>query len=107
LILFVLSLFVLAIVWSIDDVSYFAGHYRTDPPNTTNGDKIWQFKSGEGCFVPTNGTISLSMHSDAAIDPINDSIFWVYTPFAFGTSARCQDNDWATGVAAVQFVGGE
>jgi hypothetical protein len=51
-------------------------------------------------------TISLSMHSDAAIDPIDDSIFWVYSPFAFGNSARCQDNDWATGVAAVQFVGG-
>jgi hypothetical protein len=31
--------------------SYFAGHYRTDPPNTTNGNKIWQFKSGEACSL--------------------------------------------------------
>jgi hypothetical protein len=83
---------------------YYAGHYRTDPPNTLQ--TVWKVKDGEGCFLATYGPNSVGTHSDATIDPINDSLFWLHSGYAYGRDANCQNNDWATGVAAVQFVGG-
>jgi hypothetical protein len=83
---------------------YFTGHYRTDPPNTMT--HVVYFNTNGGCFVPANGLNSLSTHSDAVIDPIDSSVFWIYGAYTFGNSATCQDNDWGTNVAAVQFVGG-
>jgi hypothetical protein len=82
---------------------YYTGRYRTDPANTLQ--TVRQVKDGEGCFVATNGPNSVSSHSDAIIDPINDSLFWLHSGYAYGRDANCQNNDWATGVAAVQFVG--
>jgi hypothetical protein len=83
---------------------YYAGRYRTDPPNTLQ--PMGKVKDGEGCFLATYGANSVGTHSDATIDPINDSLFWLHSGYAYGRDANCQHNDWATGVAAVQFVGG-
>jgi hypothetical protein len=82
----------------------YVGRYRTDPPNTLQ--QPWWYKNGEGCFVATRGINSLSSHSDITIDPSNNTLFWLNAAYAYGTSANCQNNDWATYVAAVQFVGG-
>jgi hypothetical protein len=83
---------------------YFTGHHHTDPTNTV--ETIWQVKDGEGCFQATYGPNSLSTHSEATVDPFDDSVFWVHSPYVYGKDASCQNNDWGTGIAAVQFVAG-
>ena len=83
---------------------YLTGRYHTDPPNTVQ--TILQVKAGEGCYQTNDGLNSVSTHSDATVDPIDSTVFWTHTAFAYGKDASCQNNDWATGIAAVQFVGG-
>jgi hypothetical protein len=81
---------------------YFTGRYRTASPNTMQA-FIPQLKSGDGCYVRNTGNNTLSLHGDATIDPIFYGVFWLHSAYAYGSDANCQNNDWATGVGAVEF----
>jgi hypothetical protein len=58
---------------------YYTGHYHTDPPNTNQ--TIWEAKSGEGCYQTNDSQNSFGTHSDAIVDPIDSSVFWIHTAF--------------------------
>jgi hypothetical protein len=81
---------------------YFTGRYHTDPLNTMQA-SISVLKKGEGCYVRSAGNNTVSLHSDATLDPINSGVIWLHGAYAYGSDSNCQNNDWATGVGAVQF----
>ena len=83
-------------------VGIFAtGRYHTAPVNTMQGSI--PVKSGEGCYVRSTGSNTVSMHSDATLDPIYSGVFWIHSAYVYGSDSTCQNNDWATGVAALEF----
>jgi hypothetical protein len=81
---------------------YFTGRYRTASPDTMQ-QSILPLKSGEGCYVRSAGNNTVSLHSDASVDPTYDGVFWLHSGYAYGSDANCQNNDWSTGVGAVEF----
>ena len=81
---------------------YFTGRYHTAPLNTMQA-SISALKSGEGCYVRSAGNNTVSLHSDATLDPIYSGVFWLHSAYVYGSDSNCQNNDWATGVGAVQF----
>jgi hypothetical protein len=81
---------------------YFTGRYHTAPSNTMQA-FIPLLKDGEGCYVRSAGNNTVSLHSDATVDPIYNGVFWLHSGYAYGADANCQNNDWATGVGAVEF----
>jgi len=81
---------------------YFTGRYRTTPLNTLQP-FIPALKTGEGCYVRGAGNNTVSLHSDATLDPIYSGVFWIHSAYVYGSDANCQNNDWATGVGAVEF----
>jgi hypothetical protein len=60
-------------------------------------------KAGDGCYVRSAGDNTVSMHSDATLDPIYSGVFWLHSAFVYGSDSNCQNNDWATRVGAVEF----
>jgi hypothetical protein len=81
---------------------YFTGRYRTASPNTMQH-FILPLKSGGGCYVRRIGNNTVSLHSDATVDPIYYGVFWLHSGYAYGSDKNCRNNDWATGVGAVEF----
>jgi hypothetical protein len=81
---------------------YFTGRYHAAPLNTMQV-AIPALKSGEGCYVRSAGNNTVSMHSDATVDPIYSGVFWIHSAYVYGSDSNCQNNDWATGVGAVEF----
>lgn len=81
---------------------YVTGRYHTAPLNTLQASAP-QLKSGEGCYVRSAGNNTVSMHSDATVDPIYSGVFWIHSAYVYGSDSNCQNNDWATGVGAVEF----
>jgi hypothetical protein len=81
---------------------FFTGRYHTASPNTMQ-DSISTLKSGEGCYVRSAGNNTVSMHSDATMDPLDSDVFWIHSAYVYGSDSNCQNNDWATGVGAVAF----
>jgi hypothetical protein len=81
---------------------YFTGRYHTAPLNTMQA-SIPALKSGEGCYVRSAGNNTVSLHSDATVDPIYSGVFWLHSAYVYGSDSNCQNNDWATGVGAVEF----
>jgi hypothetical protein len=81
---------------------YFIGRYHTAPLNTVQG-SILPLKTGEGCYVRSNGNDTVSLHSAADLDPVYNGVFWLHGAYAYGSDSNCQNNDWATGIAAVEF----
>ena len=81
---------------------YYTGRSHTDAPNTLQDLSL--MKSGEGCYVNNNGQNTVSFNSEVTVDPMDDSLFWLHSGFVYGGDANCQNNDWATDVAAVQFA---
>jgi hypothetical protein len=83
-------------------VGIFAtGRYRTAPVNTMQGSIL--IGRGQGCYVRSAGSNTVSMHSDATLDPIYSGVFWLHSAYAYGSNSNCQNNDWATWLGAVQF----
>jgi hypothetical protein len=81
---------------------YFIGRYHTAPLNTVQG-SILPLKTGEGCYVRSNGNDTVGLHSAADLDPVYSGVFWLHGAYAYGSDSNCQNNDWATGIAAVEF----
>jgi len=81
---------------------FFTGRYHTAPLNTMQA-SIPALKSGEGCYVRSAGNNTVSLHSDATVDPIYSGVFWIHSAYVYGSDSNCQNNDWATGVGAVEF----
>jgi hypothetical protein len=81
---------------------YFTGHYHTAPLNTMQA-FIPALKTGEGCYVRSAGNNTVGLHSDATVDPIYSGVFWIHSGYVYGSDSNCQNNDWATGVGAVEF----
>jgi hypothetical protein len=81
---------------------FFTGRYHTSPLNTMQA-SIPALKSGEGCYVRSAGNNTVSLHSDATVDPIYSGVFWIHSAYVYGSDSNCQNNDWATGVGAVEF----
>jgi len=81
---------------------YFTGRYHTAPLNTMQA-SIPLLRNGDGCYIRSAGSNTVSLHSDATVDPIYSGVFWLHSAYAYGTDTNCQKNDWATWIGAVEF----
>ena len=81
---------------------YFTGRYHTAPLNTMQA-SIPLLRNGDGCYIRSAGSNTVSLHSDVTVDPIYSGVFWLHSAYAYGTDTNCQKNDWATWIGAVEF----
>jgi len=79
----------------------YTGRKSTDPLSVLQGSRL--LRAGQGCYVKldTLGRNRWGDYNGIAIDPSVAGRWWIFSEFAFGTSATCSNNVWRTQVGQV------
>ena len=79
----------------------YTGRRSTDTVNTLQASA--QLRAGQGCYVRLDsvGRNRWGDYNGVAVDPSNANRTWIFSEYAFGTSATCGNNVWRTHVGQV------
>jgi len=79
----------------------YTGRRSTDPLSTLQGSA--SLAAGQGCYVrlDTVGRNRWGDYNGIALDPSNSNRTWIFSEYAYGTSATCSSNVWRTSVGQV------
>lgn len=80
----------------------YTGRRSTDPVNTLQGSAL--LRAGQGCYVRLDnvGRNRWGDYNGIAIDPAT-GYTWIFSEYAYGTSATCTNNVWRTHVGRVRW----